>query len=227
MQNINEQNDDINYYQKYTKYKTKYLNLKLHNGKNKKEPPKNIIVHISGSPGSGKTTLGNKIKKHYGNNIVVKDLDDLFKEYIAKTQQKFNPKKYQKYIDNFIENNNKKTIIFVGLNKEHMTATLYDVRPDYKYFIDLPIEVNLERHFNREINAWLDWMKSRDKNILFGQLLDNEKKVMADLTDSLSNVLDISHQKNFILSFIKIYKDNGYIFLDSDMIYKKIIDLLH
>jgi len=47
-----------------------------------------------------------------------------------------------------------------------------------------------------------------------------------DLTSSLSEVLNISHQKKFILSFIKTYKDENYIFLDSDTIYKKIMSLL-
>ena len=37
---------------------------------------KNIIVHISGTPGSGKTTLGKTIKKLYNNKVVVFDTDE-------------------------------------------------------------------------------------------------------------------------------------------------------
>ena len=43
---------------------------------------KNIIIHNSGSIGSGKTILGNKLKDKYGDKIMVKDLDDLYYEFI-------------------------------------------------------------------------------------------------------------------------------------------------
>ena len=43
---------------------------------------KNIIIHISGASGSGKTTLGNKLKEEYGNKIIVKDTDDLRRDFI-------------------------------------------------------------------------------------------------------------------------------------------------
>ena len=36
-----------------------------------------MIIHISGSSGSGKTTIGNKIKKMFGNKVAVFDVDDL------------------------------------------------------------------------------------------------------------------------------------------------------
>ena len=36
-----------------------------------------MIIHISGSSGSGKTTIGNKIKKIFNNKVVVFDVDDL------------------------------------------------------------------------------------------------------------------------------------------------------
>ena len=64
------------YYNKYIKYKQKYLALK--GGSN------NLIIHISGAQGSGKTTLGEKLKEIYGNEIYVKDLDDLFGEFLRK-----------------------------------------------------------------------------------------------------------------------------------------------
>jgi len=36
-----------------------------------------MIIHISGSSGSGKTTIGNKIKKMFNNKVAVFDVDDL------------------------------------------------------------------------------------------------------------------------------------------------------
>ena len=58
------------------------------------------IIHVSGAPGSGKTTLGNQLREN--KKIVVMDLDDLFSEF-AKSDTKFDPKKYQKYIYAFID----------------------------------------------------------------------------------------------------------------------------
>jgi len=43
-----------------------------------------LIIHISGASGSGKTTLGNKLKQKFKNEIVVKDINDLKKDFIKK-----------------------------------------------------------------------------------------------------------------------------------------------
>ncbi|AYV79097.1 MAG: AAA domain protein [Faunusvirus sp.] len=183
-----------------------------------------MIIHISGAPGSGKTTLGLKFKKYLKNKVVVKDLDELFSEYMR--DNKFNSNKYQKYIDSFIKENNNKPIIFVGLNSEHLTTTLYDVNSDYNFYINTPIELNLKRHFDYEIHSWLQNINNIDQNKLFVQLLNNEKDVIKKLTDSLEQVLKISNQKKYINSFDKLYKKKGYIFLTSDKIYEKVVKLL-
>ena len=65
----------MDYKNKYIKYKTKYLELKDIDVNNQYGGSKdNIIIHISGFPGSGKTTLGEKIKKIF-KNIIVYDTD--------------------------------------------------------------------------------------------------------------------------------------------------------
>ena len=96
----------MNYKDKYIKYKTKYLelkNIKANNqigGRNTSERSsfvsradnfdslyssplsiRNLIIHISGPQGAGKTTLGNKIKDKYDDRIYLKDLDDLYDEF--------------------------------------------------------------------------------------------------------------------------------------------------
>jgi len=43
----------MEYYVKYKKYKEKYSKIKHSN--------KKIIIHVSGSQGSGKSTMGNKL----------------------------------------------------------------------------------------------------------------------------------------------------------------------
>ena len=44
-----------------------------------------MIIHISGASGSGKTTIGIKLKKHYKTKVIVNDLDELRDEHIKKT----------------------------------------------------------------------------------------------------------------------------------------------
>jgi len=66
----------MNYYEKYLKYKLKYKSLKKINqtgGKN------NIIYHIIGASGAGKTFLGQKLSKL--KNTIVVDLDDIEDKY--------------------------------------------------------------------------------------------------------------------------------------------------
>ena len=55
-------------------------------------------------------------------------MDDLFAEFMKFNTEKFNSKKYQNFIDDFI--NKHKTIIFVGLNSKHITNKFYKINPD-------------------------------------------------------------------------------------------------
>ena len=80
----------------------------------------NIIIHISGVSGAGKKTLGNKLTEQFKNKIVVKDIDDLRRDFIKKYygNKKFDiidKVEYQKYIDNFVKKHASKPLIFVGL----------------------------------------------------------------------------------------------------------------
>jgi hypothetical protein len=97
---------------------------------------------------------------------------------------------------------------------------------NYKFYINLPVDINLERHFLREIDGWLDWMQNRDKNILFNQLLNDENEVINGLTNSFTRTLKISEQKKFIMTFDDHYITENYQFLSSTQIYNKIIKLI-
>jgi hypothetical protein len=55
----------------------------------------------------------------------------------------------------------------------------------------LPVDINLKRHFLREIDGWVNWMQNRDKNILFNQLLNDENEVINGLTNSFTGTLKI------------------------------------
>ena len=184
-----------------------------------------MIIHISGAPGSGKTTLGNKIKKQ-NKNVIVKDLDDILMKFTkGKRIKDWNSKKYQEYLDKLLEKykNSSKIIILVGLNKDMgHSNTFYNVYADYKFYIKIPIKKHLEQLFLRNFNGWTDWIKERNHKILFNQLLKDEKQVISDLTKSLSNNLSLSKLKKETQDFDKLYKTKKYIFMTSNNIYKKI-----
>lgn len=115
MTNVHNQHTDNLYYHNYVKYKTKYLGMR--GGKEK-----NLVIHICGPSGSGKTTLGNKLKDAFGDNIVVKDMDNIMDIFINKHIQEIDTTeqfsiRYQQFIDDYIEQLSKKhdNIIFVGL----------------------------------------------------------------------------------------------------------------
>ena len=80
-------------------YQNKCMQTKLiyHKLKNQLGGKKQLIVHISGPQGAGKTTLGNKLKDKFCDKIFVKDLDDLRAEF--NRQKQIND--FQKYMERF------------------------------------------------------------------------------------------------------------------------------
>ena len=127
----------MEYKNKYFKYKTKYLELSNNNiiqlgGKNRK-----LIIHICGSQGSGKTTLGNKLKDNFGDLIHLKDLDNLYSEFTNQNEIS----NFQEFINNYISNNNDKHLILTGLSANKCLGlmnnkdnTFYKIETKYKLF---------------------------------------------------------------------------------------------
>jgi adenylate kinase family enzyme len=166
-----------------------------------------IIVHISGAPGSGKTTLGKQLSKIKRSNVVIKDLDDLFDEFMEKIKYRFDSKKYQKYIMSFLTkySKQKKNIILVGLNQDKgHTNKLYNLNATHKFYIDIEPEVLLERLFYREIvqiyrhrkNIWKDYMKNPEITV-----------------SRLKHNIDISELEKENEKFDEVYERHEYDFL--------------
>lgn len=186
-----------------------------------------MIYHIAGPDACGKTTLYNKLLKHKSKNIIILDLDDFLDNYSKNIDlsKQWNVNKYQQHIDDFIEKNKKKLIIFIGINGDRRN-NFYDLHADYKYMIDLDINDNVKRLFIRELNSWLESRLQRDKNILYEQLIKDEKDVIRGWSKSLKRVLSISKMKKHIISFRKKYKKEKYIFMKSDNIYNILLKIL-
>jgi len=187
-----------------------------------------MIIHISGASGSGKTTMGNNIKKKYKNKIIVKDLDDLFLEFMNEKgynwNKKFNPKIYQKYINDFI-NKQHKPIIFVGLNMDmwHNPEHYYDVKADYKFYIDMDIETIFKQKCERFIRK----IFGERINDFLENVISNEKETMKRISEmmkkyecSFNAIKKINKKRN------KDYKKMGYNFMNQKNIYQKIFNIL-
>ena len=118
-----------------------------------------MIIHISGSSGSGKTTIGNKIKKIFGNKVAVFDIDDLHMNPLTRPKywnelnktkvnsseaKKVWKKLIHKTITETIKHNSDKVIIFVGLIQISLPSKykkcFYEIpNLNYKFFLEVPI----------------------------------------------------------------------------------------
>lgn len=179
-----------------------------------------MIIHISGPQGSGKTTLGQKLKKRYKNKIYVKELDELFSEFM--NQHKIN--NYQKYIYHYIEKHNNRPLLFTGLNADRCLGPikerkkLYNLRVTHKFFIDLPDNKVLEQRFMRQVQ------KLNDRKELFFELfLKNPKEI----GDKINRYVNIYLWKNEMKICRNIYKKRKYKFGTPQKIVQHIAKLLN
>lgn len=233
---------------KYIKYKTKYLNLKMK--RINKDVIKSIIIHIAGASGAGKTYLGNRLAKDLGDKVIVKDLDDLREEHFVINEQtdisfeKFYQNyrsSYQKFIDNFIQKNNSKPIIFVGINTYILGETfhfkeiegkypkiIFNVHADYQFYIDIDSDIILKQRFDREfvnyIDWFCDWIKNR-QDILFNNLLNDETQAKNDICVALTKIMNFSKIREDINQWNDFYRKQRYIFLSTNDIYQRVLDI--
>jgi adenylate kinase family enzyme len=201
-----------NYYTKYIKYKNKYLQLKQTGGGN-------MIIHISGSQGSGKTTLGKILFDKYKDIIIVKDLDDLRDDF--KKQKEIT--NYQIFIDEFIKKNIK-PIIFTGLSAEKCLGemnnddnTFYLIKTDYKFFINIDENEVLKQRFFRQIDKL-----SERREIFFENWKINNEQTQKKLV----RFINLSQWKENNKACKEIHEKHGYIFLDQSNILKEIDKLI-
>lgn len=209
----------MDYKDKYIKYKTKYLELKNTN-LNNQIGGGNLIIHISGPQGAGKTTLGNKIKDKYGDNIYLKDLDDLYDEFIK--QKKIND--YQEFINIFIIENSDKPLILTGLSAEKCKGemndednTFYKINTNYKYLIKINENNILKQRFFRQVSK----LNDRKKDIFDAWLKNNN-----DIQIKLFRYVDLIKWKNNNIVCNTIHKEHNYKLMNINDIYNEVCDLI-
>jgi len=176
---------------------------------------KKLIIHISGSSGSGKTTLGNKLKDKYGDKIMVKDLDDLYYEFINQNMI-FD---YQKFINNFIKKYYKIPLIITGLSADKCLGIMdsnkfYKINAHHIYFIKKDENKILKQRFFRQISK----LNNR-KELLFDVWLKNNDEIQNKLFRYINLIKWKSN--NILCNEIQKYK-----LMNKNDIYKDICDLI-
>jgi len=193
-----------------------------------------MIIHVSGFPGSGKTTLGEKIQKIFGVNVIVYDTDlfiqhnnDNGKKLLKieremktgkKTQKDYTSlwrKTIKKSIDDFVKKHSNKPIVFVGsLDNFAPINVIYKIKADHKIVLNVPLDEIMKRYYLR--------IYKTDQAIT--------KKQSDDYWKNLSkNIYRISSSNDIIKNYSKYMKwhnKNNYISLTDTDIIKKLNKLI-
>lgn len=175
------------------------------------------IFHISGNQGSGKTTLGNKLKKILKNKVIIKDFDELYSEF-----NNTKKRSYQKYIYDFIKSHRNKHIIFTGLDADICLGSgennyYYDMKADYKYYIDIDENIILKQKFLRQVDKLYE-----RKNWFIDTFLENKKNEKF-IREKILRFVDISSWRKQMKECNKLYKKRKYKFMSREEIYNDIM----
>jgi adenylate kinase family enzyme len=194
----------------------------------------NIIIHVSGYPASGKTTLGEKLENLY-KNIIVYDTDGFIQHHTKEGKQLLkiekdilNNKKTNKdykdlwkktiknQIDKFISKYNTKIIVFVGsLDNFAPPNTIYNINANYKFVLDVPLNELMKRYYLRISQMEQKSTKKQSENYW-----NNLSKGIYHIQGSDDMIKD--HKK-----YNEWHKKHDYIFLDDKDIIKKINDIIN
>jgi uridine kinase len=184
---------------------------------------KNIIIHIAGSQGSGKSHMGDKFKLIYGDLIHVEDLDNLYSEFLK--DSKDGTKFYQNYLDEFIKSHNDKPLIIVGLDAELCKGTMkienkdryYDLHTNYNFFIDTDDNLILKQRFFRQI----DKLSTRREDF-FENWLNNPDSAQ----EKLNRFVNLNKWKINNKECLELYQHRKYEIGSYDEIFNRVKQLL-
>ena len=188
-----------------------------------------MIIHIAGTSGSGKSTIGFKLYKKFKNKVTVYDLDLVLTQYIidnkikiikGETYERINKNKYQKYIDSLLINK-KKHIILVGYNNIQIKKNTYDifnVYPDHKFYIKIDDEQIIKQKCQRLIN-----IVSKE---ISTNLINNNKNIIEYMINNFEKSCDLALVKTIIKNDDNYYKKLKYKFMTPEKLYNKVVTLL-
>jgi hypothetical protein len=188
-----------------------------------------LIIHICDITGLYNISV-NKFKSK--KNVIVKNLYDLMNEFIKSFYNSFswdyiNEEFYQKYITNFIFNQEKKitTIIFIGLNNNKYGKNkdlYYNLHAHFRFYNDNDIDPKLivKQNFIRIINDIKNNKIIKNDIIYF-------KKSRNKLIKEIKNDCSIKKWVKINDKLKKDFINNGYKFMGPDDINKLMIKLVN
>jgi hypothetical protein len=190
--------------------------------------PEPHIIHIAGASGSGKTTLGNRLKSSFGDRIMVKDLDELRDQFVADRYdggpvRNFDREAYQDYIDNFVQSNKFKPLVFVGLNVMPWWHPnhFYELHATDKHYIDVPDVTVLRQKCKRLL---LDLANS-EQDMQF--LVDHNAKFINNVTQALKDECNFEKVVEESQRWTNAFRTQGYQFSTADEIFNAVLRPSH
>ena len=188
-----------------------------------------MIIHISGTPGSGKTTLGEELQKIYGDKIIVYDTDEFIQHHnkagkkLLAIDKSASIEEYMKIwkgilgreIDKFITKNKNKIIVFTGiLNNFSPDDTIYEIEADYKFMLNVDIYILLKRYYMRLCND----EKQRAK--------EDSQDYWNKVSTQVYNINSSKEMINSNQKDIKWHKEHGYLLKNDKEIINEIGKIL-
>lgn len=180
------------------------------------------VVHISGAPGSGKTTLGNQLKAMFSKGIVVFDTDEFIQHHNAAGRRllrishwpaaRYNAvwrRLLKDAVDEFLDAHEGKIVVFVGMTDNFAAnGEIYDMQADVRFVLDVPLWLILRRYYGRSCEA---------KGTMPWKAIAEGKRSIAS-SESL-----IKHQKRYQ----KWHKKHHYRPATAEVIIRRIRKLIH
>lgn len=192
-----------------------------------------LIIHISGPSGSGKSFLGQKLTQHFGNNIVVKDIDHLQTEFIKKHygEKEWNvidSVAYQQFIDDYVARISKNGVplVFVGLNYMPWwhDDLYYDMHAAHTFYIDIDYKALAKQKCIRYLTKELKDIV--DDEIAMKDLMHNNEKFIRLVCKGIKAECDVSEIAESSNKLKKDYKKQGYQVMTSDDIYHAVVRII-
>ena len=155
-----------------------------------------VNIHISGSPGTGKTTLGLRLKKLFPKYKIV-ETDGFITDYNRKQRNSIKDIKFKiKFIKsiykkrfNYYDNKYKKVIYIGILDSSIPDGSLYIRDFDYKIFMTISNEDLIKRYYGRNPKS-----KIKKKDLLYSKKIDIKRHKKLNY---------IFLKENQIINFIK------------------------
>lgn len=196
------------------------------------------IVHIDGPPGSGRTSLFNKISNVLRGNMEVKIiyLTAALAQFDGRRRLEeddtFYPEKYQQFLDTKLksvvnENSVVKIIIVCGGGDEGRSDTFYEIKDvDYKYYIDVSsVNMNdvIANHFKTEFKKWVD---SLNETTFFAQIQSDEQQAFEKFCAKTKNQMSISKMRKYIQTMNNLYIEHNYVLLPLNDIFEQVVAIV-